>query len=217
MNRAQIGEEPPFLWCGLPTAELDDRSLARFGNVLDAEEHGRINRLRHVQARRDAIAAHGLRRLLLASLTGRPADSFRFRADRAGGKPKAAGMPGVDVSLTHCDGYAAAAAIGRGGRIGIDAEPLCRPIEPELAAAMTTSFKQGVRGEPIVVWTMQEALTKAEGSGLALNVKRLEIDPCAPRLVTAPESFGDPACWRLERHCHAGFTVAIAVRSHNGR
>ena len=104
-----------------------------------------------------------------------------------------------------------------GGRIGIDAEPLCRPIEPELTAAMTTPGKKGARGAPIVVWTMQEALTKAEGSGLALNVTRLEIDPCAPRLVAAPEAFGDPACWRLERHRHAGFTVAIAMRLHTGR
>jgi 4'-phosphopantetheinyl transferase len=210
------GAVPPFLWCGLPTAKLDDLSLSRFGNVLDDEEHGRINRLLRVQARRDAIAAHGLRRLLLASLTGRPAESFRFCADRAGGKPKAAGLPGVDVSLTHCDGYAAAAAIGMGGRIGIDAEPLCRHIEPELTAAMTAPGKKRVRGAPIVVWTMQEALTKAEGSGLAFNGKRLEIDPCTPRLVAAPESFGDPACWRLERHRHAGFTVAIALRLRTG-
>jgi 4'-phosphopantetheinyl transferase len=217
MSRARTEREPPFLWCGLPTAELDDRSLARLGNVLDDEEHGRINRLLRVQGRRDAIAAHGLRRLLLASLTGRAAESFRFCADRAGGKPKAAGLPGIDVSLTHCDGYAAAAAIGMGGRIGIDAEPLCRDIEPELVAAVTAPGKKGVRGEPIVVWTMQEALTKAEGSGLALNVERLQIDPCAPRLVAAPEAFGDPAGWKLERHCHAGFTVAIALRSRTGR
>ncbi|HVE23113.1 MAG TPA: hypothetical protein VNC39_14175 [Acidocella sp.] len=217
MSQAETQAVPPFLWCGLPTTKLDDRSLARLGSVLDDEEHGRIKRLLRVQARRDAVAAHGLRRLLLASLTGRPAESFRFCADRAGGKPKAAGMPGVDVSLTHCDGYAAAAAIGMGGRIGIDAEPLNRDVEPELTVAMTVPGKKGVRGAPIVVRTMQEALTKAEGSGPALNVTRLEIDPCAPRLVAAPESFGDPACWRLERHHHAGFAVAIAMRLHTGR
>jgi 4'-phosphopantetheinyl transferase len=217
MSQARTEGVPPFLWCGLPTAKLDDRSLARFGKVLDDEEHGRINRLRRVQARRDAIAAHGLRRLLLASLTGRSAESFRFSADGASGKPKAAGVPSVDVSLTHCDGYAAAAAIGMGGRIGIDAEPLCRHIEPDLTAAMTAPGKKGVRATPIVVWTMQEALTKAEGSGLALNVTRLQIDPCAPRLVAAPEAFGDPACWRLEHHRHAGFTIAIAIRLHAGR
>lgn len=217
MSPARTGWEPPFLWCGLPTAELDDRALARLGNSLDAEEHGHIKRLRRVQGRRDAIAAHGLRRLLLASLTGRPAESFRFYADCAGGKPKAAGVFGVDVNLTHCDGYAAAAAIGKGGRIGIDAEPLCRHIEPELVSAVIAPGQQCAAGSPIVVWTMKEALTKAEGSGLRLNVARLEIDPWAPRLVAAPELFGDPAGWKLEHHRHAGFTVAIAVRSRSGR
>jgi 4'-phosphopantetheinyl transferase len=217
MNRKRIVREPPFLWCGLPTADLDEQILAWLGHTLDDEEHARIDSLRLTRARRDAIAAHGLRRLLLASVTGRPAGSFRFYTDYPGGKPKTAGIPGLDVSLTHCDGYAAA-VVGKDGRFGIDAEPLCRHIEPELVAPVTApNNKRSTNDTPIVVWTMKEALTKAEGSGLALNITRLEIDPCAPRLVTAPTSFGNPAGWKLERHCHAGFIVAIAFGPRVGR
>jgi phosphopantetheinyl transferase len=196
------GRHAPFLWCGLPTAEISREALTRLDDILDDEEHQRIDRLRVVQSRRDAIAAHGLRRLLLAALTGRPAESFRFYTEVPRGKPLARDLPGIDISLTHCDGYAAAAA-GRHGRIGIDAEPASRRIEPELVGPHSG-------GAPIVVWTFKEALAKAEGSGLAVDLGRLSVDARAPKLLAAPESFGDPADWTLERHCHAGFTIAIA-------
>jgi phosphopantetheinyl transferase len=207
-------KQAPYLWSGLPTADLEEQAVTQLGDVLDADEQASIGRLRRPQARRDAIVAHGLRRLVLAAVTGRPARSFRFYTDKAGGKPKLAGAPDIDISLTHCNGYAAA-TVSKGGRIGIDAEPLSRHIEPEVAAAITAPAEYAFRGQPSIIapidlWTLKEALSKAEGSGLGLNFRRLEIAPCATRLIAAPESFGDPAGWRLERHCHAGFTVAIA-------
>jgi phosphopantetheinyl transferase len=204
----------PYLWSGMPTADLEDQALTKLEDVLDADEQASIGRLRRPQARRDAIVAHGLRRLMLAAVTGRPARSFRFYTERAGGKPKLAGAPDIDISLTHCNGYAAA-TVSKGGRIGIDAEPLSRYIEPEVMAAISARAECAGHGQPsrlapIDLWTLKEALSKAEGSGFGVNFRRLEIAPCATRLIAAPESFGDPADWRLERHCHAGFTVAIA-------
>jgi phosphopantetheinyl transferase len=213
--------QAPYLWSGLPTADLEEQALNKLEDVLDADEQASISRLRRPQARRDAIVAHGLRRLVLATATGRPAGSFRFYTDRAGGKPKLAGAPDIDISLTHCNGYAAA-TVSKGCRIGIDAEPLSRHIEPEVMATFTANAEFAGHGQlgrlaPIDLWTLKEALSKAEGSGLGLNFRRLEIAPCATRLIAAPESFGDPADWRLERHCHAGFTVAIAFGPGGGR
>lgn len=213
--------QAPYQWRGLATADLEEQAVTQLGDVLDADEQASIGRLRPPLARRDAIVAHGLRRLVLAAVTGRPARSFRFYTDRAGGKPKLAGAPDIDISLTHCKGYAAA-TVSKGGRIGIDAEPLSRHIEPAVVATITAPAEFSVHGQPsrfapIELWTLKEALSKAEGSGLGLNFRRLEIAPCATRLIAAPESFGDPAGWRLERHCHAGFTVAIAFGPGGGR
>ncbi len=213
--------QAPYLWSGLPTADLEAQTLSQLEDVLDAGEQASIDRLRRPLARRDAIVAHGLRRLVLAAATGRPARSFRFYTDRAGGKPKLAGAPDIDISLTHCNGYAAA-TVSKGGRIGIDAEPLSRHIEPEVVAAISARAEYSCDGQPsqiapIDLWTLKEALSKAEGSGLGLNFRQLELSPCATRLIAAPESFGDPAGWRLERHSHAGFTVAIAFGPGGGR
>ena len=152
-----------------------------------------------------------------AAAPGRPPHSFRFQPACAGGKPKPHGLHGFDVSLTHCNGYAAAAAVASGGRIGIDAEPFARGIEPELIEAIAAPTERAAIGYPAALWTLKEALAKAEGSGLALDLARIETDPRALRLVSAPSSFGNPITWRLERHWDAGFVVVIAFGPPAGR
>jgi 4'-phosphopantetheinyl transferase len=205
----------PFIWCGVPTSALGALELARFEDILDDEERARIIRLRAEPMRRAATAAHGLRRMLLAAFTDKPAHSFRFYRDRSGAKPKAEGLPQIDFSLTHCHGYAAAAA-GARGRIGIDAEPMNRMVEPELVAGKRgTSYK--TPGGTVIAWTLKEALSKAEGSGLAVGFSELDVDINPPRLLGAPDSFGNPAGWKLERHCHAGFAIAIAFGPRGAR
>lgn len=206
----KAGHLAPFVWCGVPTAGLDDADVAELDELLDDEERARIARLRPPQARRDATIAHGLRRIVLGEVTAQPPQGFRFRPSCAGGKPKPCGIRGIDVSLTHCNGYAAAAAVANGGRIGIDAEPVARAIEPALIDAIAAPTERGVSGYPAALWTLKEALAKAEGSGLALDLSRIETDPRALRLVSAPPSFGDPITWRLERHWVGAFAVAIA-------
>ena len=206
----KAGQLAPFFWCGLPTDHLDDSDVAELDEVLDDDERARIGRLRPPQARRDAIIAHGLRRFVLGEVTGQPPHSFRFHPACAGGKPKPRGLHGIDVSLTHCNGYAAAAAVASGGRIGIDAEPFARGIEPELIEAIAAPTERTAIGYPAALWTLKEALAKAEGSGLALDLAHIETDPRALRLVSAPSSFGNPVTWRLERHWDAGFVVVIA-------
>ncbi len=208
MRLTESKSSAPFIWCGLATSELAALELARLEDILDDEERARIIRLRAAPQRRDSTVAHGLRRLLLAAFTGQPAHSFRFYRDKSGAKPKAEGLPQIDFSLTHCHGYAAAAA-GAFGRIGIDAEPLDRKVEPELVNDKSGTEYETASGT-IVAWTLKEALSKAEGSGLALGFSGLNVDINSPRLLAAPASFGNPAGWKLERHCHAGFTIAIA-------
>jgi 4'-phosphopantetheinyl transferase len=208
MRLTKSKSSAPFLWCGVATSELGAPELARLEDVLDDEERARIVRLRAAPLRRDSTAAHGLCRVLLAAFTGRPAHSFRFYRDTSGAKPRAEGLLQIDFSLTHCHGYAAAAA-GAFGRIGIDAEPLDRRVEPELVAGNSETPYEGAAGT-VIAWTLKEALSKAEGSGLALGFSRLDVEINPPRLLAAPDSFGNPAGWKLERHCHAGFTIAIA-------
>ena len=208
MRVTQGSTSAPFIWCGVATSELGALDLARLEGILDDDERARIIRLRAAPLRRDSTVAHGLRRMLLAAFSGRPAHSFRFYRETSGAKPKAEGLPQIDFSLTHCHGYAAAAA-GTYGRIGIDAEPLHRQVEPELVAGKGGTAYATAAGA-LVAWTLKEALSKAEGSGLALGFSRLDIAIDPPRLLAAPDSFGNPAGWMLERHCHAGFVIALA-------
>lgn len=208
MKLVKSKSSAPFLWCGVATAEIGAQELAQLEGLLDDEERARIARLRAASMRRDATAAHGLRRMLLAAFTGKPAYSFRFYHEKSGAKPKAEGLSQIDFSLTHCHGYVAAAA-GEFGRIGIDAEPLGRMVEPRLVAGKNVKSYESPGGT-VIAWTLKEALSKAEGSGLAVGFSRLDVAIDPPRLLAAPDSFGDPTCWKLERHCHAGFAIAIA-------
>lgn len=198
-----------YLWRGQASGSISSAELDALSALLDPTEHARIARLRRSIGQTDAIIAHGLRRRLLAELTGAPADSFRFTQSAPLGKPRLQGCPDIDVSLTHCEGYGAAAVTAQ-GRVGIDAEKLGRDVPDAVFSMIATRRERAATDDPLGLWTLKEALAKAEGSGLAVDFQSIETDPPTQRLCAAPASFGDAATWRLQRHIQDGFTVAIA-------
>jgi hypothetical protein len=106
--------------------------------------------------------------LLLAMVLGCSADSDLRLGP--GGRPElAAGAPGF--SLSHCGDHVALAVAP--ARIGVDVEGPRPPSEALVARMMTAGEAALLKvGDPrlfTVLWTLKEALAKADGRGLSLG------------------------------------------------
>lgn len=183
------------LWL-LPLAGAAPRHWAALEAVLDAGERERAARFIPPARRLQHVAAHGLKRMVLSRLTGVPAEHLRF-ADDGGGKPFLAGLPGVDFSLSHCDGMVGVAA-ARELSVGLDIEPLDRFVDPGVAAQFYSPLERrwlegsAAQDQPrdrLRLWTLKEAFVKSTGGGIAQGLDHFSVDP--DRLaVDVP---GDPA------------------------
>jgi 4'-phosphopantetheinyl transferase EntD len=100
---------------------------------------------------------------------------------------------GVAGSLTHCDGYRAA-AVARGGFVGIDAEEY-EPLPPEVRDVVIGGPPGGDPLLDRVVFSAKEALYKAwfprTGRWLDFTDARIDLDPAAGTF-TAHVSLADP-------------------------
>jgi 4'-phosphopantetheinyl transferase len=175
-------------------------------SLLSSEEAARARRFHFERHRREHIAAHAIKRLLLSAIepTVRPLD-WRFRPG-VNGKPEVENSPLLHFNLTHCDGLVACAAT-RDFPIGLDAEAL-RPDPPEdlldvcLSPAERAGLRQllpAARSERFyALWTLKEAWAKATGDGLSQR-----FDQCSFQLSDPPTvAFGsmvrdDPGRWQF--------------------
>ena len=185
----------------LATAEADlDGDLA----LLDEHERAAAQRLRFAEDRADYIAAHGLRRRLLAEVLRRPAHSLRFVQDKARGKPRLHDISreSVDLNLTHARGLSAC-VVGLSCMVGIDAEATQRHIDDEVLSLYAAPQELAppaslASGEArLSLWTLKEALVKAMGEGLDIDLRRLHVSLDPPRLLAAPADMGPAHEWHL--------------------
>ena len=124
-----------------------------------------------------SLAARGMLATLLQASTDIPAEEWRIGKD-ARGKPIAstAGEQEVpEVSMSHSRGWVAA-AVSTLGPVGIDVE--CSRAGRDILGIAEASFGEAERGEVANggadgfyrIWTLREAIAKADGSGLSLVV-----------------------------------------------
>lgn len=165
---------PPFeLWL-VRLAQSDE--VADTG-LLDAQERERARRFRFERDRRRHVDAHVALRQVLADRTGRSAAALEFEAG-AFGKPRVAGAPRCEFSLSHSDDLALI-ALADEGEIGVDIERVralpdldalarqclaadeLRALEALPTADRAFSFLQ--------TWTRKEACLKALGLGLQIE------------------------------------------------
>lgn len=122
---------------------------------------------------RERDAARALLRRLLAELDGPGAGDTRI-LKRRNGQPFLPERPDRSVSLSHSEGWVAA-AVGAGPEVGVDVQVpqptpaglvrrCCRPAARDLLARMPAA---GRDLEFAWIWTAQEACVKATGAGLA--------------------------------------------------
>lgn len=196
--------------------------------MLDSGERARAQRFAFAADRREFVAAHGLFREMLAGWLGLAPSQLRMSVAAPGAKPRltAPGCVGLDVNITHCRGLVA--CIGAFGcSVGIDAESLAAetfngetapPLAEEVFSGEEIRWLQG-RPPPMAgasflqLWTLKEALAKADGRGLGLGLSRCTVLPNPPRLLSLPERMGAVSEWTLRQwNPTPRHVVAIACR-----
>lgn len=155
--------------------------------LLSKQEKSRCSRFRNEEHRARYTCAHALLRLTLAARLDRSVKSLTLKAGR-NQRPElapelAAQHPGMDFNLSTTPGFAAC-VIGQGVRVGIDIER-ARPgrTVTQLKGEVLSHREQGWLEQSdnpadfFRLWTLKEAVAKADGEGLGLPFKQLEILP----------------------------------------
>lgn len=193
--------------------EVGDETWPRLFALLDESETQRAGRFVFDRDRQAFVAAHALKRLMLAVETGVGATAWTFEA-APGGKPYALPRSGAApfFNLSHCDGLVAC-ALSRETALGVDVECSDRHAPPAvagryyapeeqawLAALPQSEWQTGF----FKLWTLKEALVKAAGMGLAQPFGDIafHFDPLRVRFtetLTTDPVFGDPDDWRFEQ------------------
>ena len=191
---------------------------------LDAEERRRAHRFQHTGARRRYVLCRASLRSLLCSALD--CDNRRITFDTAEhGKPLAvvAGSRApIDFNVSH-SGQHGLIALAASGRVGVDveervpqrnldtlADAVFGPDERADVAAASGSHKLHLF---LDLWTMKEALSKALGTGLSMDVASFEI-PKAMRNGAASGCFRfaevPDVAWRLHNVGTERFAAAVA-------
>lgn len=198
-------------------------SLDGYVRCLGADEQLRAARFRVQGSRLRFIAAHAMLRTLLARSLGVPPEVLRF-AEGGRGKPSLlspAIHPEPRFNISHSGDVAVVALAD--SEIGVDVEAQ-RPL-PKLDALARRFFSDAERRRLadvsgraretmfLEMWTAKEAYLKAVGSGVAMPLTQLEIDPDGPaieRIAGDPHVAGQ---WNLLGVTLPGPTVCtVAVR-----
>jgi 4'-phosphopantetheinyl transferase len=191
------------------------------GALLDEAEQARAKRFAFDRHRRQYIAAHALKRLMLSSLHSTPASAWRFQT-ALGGKPTVSGTAGPHFNLSHCEGLAAC-AVSSDLEIGIDIEELTREAPREvIGQCFTLEEQHWLASRPVSeqaegffrLWTLKEALVKATGGGLAQSLQDISFGFDPLRVVFRNAAFGDAAIWRFDqRMIRRQHLLALAWRA----
>jgi 4'-phosphopantetheinyl transferase len=216
----------------LATEALKPQRMTALEAMLNHGERARANRFTFAADRRDFVAAHGLFKEMLTDWLGLPSSQLRMSVDAPGTKPRltAAGYVGLDVNITHCGGLVACIA-AFDCAVGIDAESFAAgtfngdsapPLAEEVFSREEIRWLQG-RPPPtaaaslLQLWTLKEALAKADGGGLGLGLSCCTVLPDPPRLLRLPERMGAVSEWTLlQWNPTPQHVVAIACRTPAG-
>lgn len=191
---------------------------------LDTKERARWNRFRHTRPQREFSLCRAALRAILCSQLDCNNEELAFETSKHG-KPFAlvGGIPApVNFNVSH-SGLHGLIALVPEGRIGVDVEE--RITRRGLDATIETAFSVNERaelastgGEQKIqlffrLWTMKEALIKALGRGLSMDMSEVEI-PATVRSGERSSMFRFPRMpavrWWLENLGNPDFAAAIA-------
>lgn len=148
--------------------------------TLSAEECLRAQRFRFERDRHTFLVVRASLRRLLAACLDVPPAHLVFTYNEFG-KPQLADAPGLYFNVSHARG-AAAIALSRNGRIGVDVEQITRERATHEAVRQYFSAREslalddcseGARHELFfALWTLKEAYLKARDEGLSIPLDR---------------------------------------------
>ncbi len=177
----------------LARTAVDADTLARMSSVLDDEERVRAARYRFDEDRARSIVARASLREILARYLGRDAHALHFIAGEHG-KPALADRE-LEFNVSH-SGDLVALAFASATPVGIDIE---RERELNDANALARRFFSPAEAAAVLedasrffrIWTAKEALIKAVGAGLSLDLASFETWPAAARFVPVVDRTND--------------------------
>jgi 4'-phosphopantetheinyl transferase len=183
----------------------------RLAALLSDEERARAARFHFERNRREYVAAHALKRLMLSEAAGGRPHDWCFAAE-PGGKPFVAGRTGLHFNLSHCNGLVAC-AVSADVPLGVDVEPLERRAPLDVAdhyfapdeRAWLFGLPDGEQSRGFFrLWTMKEAFIKATGKGVAQGLHSFAIG-FEPLRVTFPDpGRAEPGEWRFVQEAIGG-------------
>jgi 4'-phosphopantetheinyl transferase len=191
------------------TVAIDRWSPPSYGETLSADERARAALIRLPARRSEFIAAHAALRAVLASYQDIPPESVLFTTtcswcgDPEHGKPRLQDSGGLNFNLTRA-GSLALVAVAKEAEVGVDAEPLDRGIDWRTIARRALSQDERAQVEATApelrdslagrLWCRKEAIAKATGLGLALNLKTwtARADEQSPWLTAALDEMPEP-------------------------
>lgn len=138
-------------------------------DMLNDEERARALRFINRKDTERYLAAHLLKRRLLADATGQPPQLLQF-GRHAGGKPYLVGDEAPDFSISH-GGNWVTAGLSWTGCIGVDVEAdrLTNFWDEIASFFLTPAELVNMEGQEFLkLWTAKEAALKAHGAGLAI-------------------------------------------------
>ena len=191
---------------------------------LSGDERSRRERFRHAGRRRQYTLCRAALRAILCGRLGCANEVLSF-GEEGHGKPVAllSGNPApVSFSVSH-SGIHGLIAVAMAGRLGVDVEERVprRDFGALMAAVLTPDERAEIEaageseriGRFYGLWTIKEALVKALGTGLQLELAGFEVPAAMRRGVTTGE-FRFPHLpavpWRVENLGTEHFAAAVA-------
>jgi len=208
----------------LELRRLDDEPIAALADLLTPQERARAERFRQADDRRRCIVGRGVLRRLLGRRLNRAPGSLVFGANPHG-KPTLAEAGDIAFNVSHSGEYVLV-AVGRAAAIGVDVEQLrpdldlmsvgSRVFTPTELASIADAPDTEKVARFFRQWTFKEAVVKAVGLGLSLDLKRFEIavsDEGAGLISHGAAELEPCGPWRLEAVAvEEGYSAALAVR-----
>jgi phosphopantetheinyl transferase len=167
------------------------RLLPLAQQLLTAQERIEFGRVRSAAVRGRRIVCRAWLRVLLGEVLDSPPAAVELRRERHGRLELVDGPRGI-FNVSQSDGMAVVALLqrpwprGPSPRIGVDIETPARRWTPELAQALYSapelSWLQTRAAEHrdaafLRLWTLREAVLKADGRGLSLDMRQLRFCP----------------------------------------
>jgi 4'-phosphopantetheinyl transferase len=199
--------------------------------VLNASEQARCARYRQADDRARFLVGRLLARSAASTELGCAPNDVRLvlRCSVCGaedhGKPRIADehAHGLSLSIAHSH-ERVAVAVARGGEVGIDVERVAAIDDLARQSAgvlhdrertVLAAIEPGARAAALTAyWTRKEALLKATGEGLNVELDSLYVTPpdLAPALIDGPPSLPPGRVWMCELDAGASYKACVAAR-----